>query len=71
MDPDPPRGVEAPARVAATGAPQPRAPSAAQRYARVLRAPDVARLFGAGILARLPIGMDTLAAVVHDPCPSG
>jgi MFS family permease len=71
VDPDPPRGAEAPARVAVTGAPQPRAPSAAQRYARVLRAPDVARLFGAGILARLPIGIDTLAAVLFVRARSG
>jgi hypothetical protein len=31
-------------------------PSAVQRYARVLRAPDFGRLFSAAILARLPIG---------------
>ena len=27
-----------------------------QRFARVLRAPDVARLLGAAVLARMPIG---------------
>ena len=37
---------------------------AVQRYARVLRAPDVARLLGAAVLARLPIGIDGLAIVL-------
>ena len=31
-----------------------------QRFARVLRAPDVARLLGAAVLARMPIGIDSL-----------
>lgn len=36
----------------------------AQRYARVLRAPDVARLMAAAVLARLPIGIETLGIVL-------
>ena len=35
-----------------------------QRFARVLRAPDVARLLGAAVLARMPIGIDSLATVL-------
>lgn len=35
-----------------------------QRYARVLRAPDVARLMSAAVLARVPIGIDSLAMVL-------
>jgi MFS family permease len=37
---------------------------AVQRFARVLRAPDVARLLGAAVLARMPIGIDSLAMVL-------
>jgi MFS family permease len=45
--------------------------SATQRYARVLRAPNVARLFGAAVLARLPIGIDTLAMVLFTRAQTG
>ena len=34
------------------------------RFARVLRAPDVVRLLGAATLARMPIGIDSLAIVL-------
>ena len=37
---------------------------AVQRYARVLRAPHVARLLGAAVIARMPIGIDSLAIVL-------
>jgi MFS family permease len=45
--------------------------SAVQRYARVLRAPDVARLLGAAILARMPIGIDSLAMVLFVRAETG
>jgi MFS family permease len=45
--------------------------SGAQRYARVLRAPDVARLLGAAVLARMPIGIDTLAIVLFVRAETG
>ncbi len=45
--------------------------SAADRYARVLRAPDVARLLGAAVLARMPIGIDSLAMVLFVRAETG
>jgi MFS family permease len=45
--------------------------SATQRYARVLRAPDVARLLGAAVLARMPIGIDSLAMVLFTRAQTG
>jgi MFS family permease len=45
--------------------------SAVQRYARVLRAPDVARLLGAAILARMPIGIDSLGMVLFVRAETG
>jgi MFS family permease len=45
--------------------------SATDRYARVLRAPNVARLLGAAVLARLPIGIDTLAIVLFVRAETG
>jgi MFS family permease len=42
-----------------------------ERYARVLRAPDVARLLGAAVLARMPIGIDTLAIVLFVRAETG
>lgn len=44
---------------------------ATQRYARVLRAPDVARLLGAAVLARMPIGIDSLAMVLFTRAQTG
>jgi MFS family permease len=44
---------------------------AVQRFARVLRAPDVARLLGAAILARMPIGIDSLATVLFVRAETG
>lgn len=38
--------------------------SAVDRYARTLRVPHVARLLGTAVLARLPMGIDTLAIVL-------
>ena len=45
--------------------------SAVQRFARVLRAPDVARLLGAAVLARMPIGIDSLAMVLFVRAETG
>jgi MFS family permease len=45
--------------------------SAVDRYARVLRAPDVARLLGAAVLARMPIGIDSLAIVLFVRAQTG
>jgi MFS family permease len=45
--------------------------SGAERYARVLRAPDVARLLAAAVLARMPIGIDTLAIVLFVRAETG
>jgi MFS family permease len=45
--------------------------TAGQRYARVLRAPDVARLLGAAVLARMPIGIDSLAIVLFVRAETG
>jgi MFS family permease len=45
--------------------------SAVDRYARVLRAPDVARLLGAAVLARMPIGIDSLAMVLFVRAETG
>ena len=45
--------------------------TAAQRFARVLRAPDVARLLGAAILARMPIGIDSLGMVLFVRAETG
>jgi MFS family permease len=45
--------------------------SAVDRYARVLRAPDVARLLGAAVLARMPIGIDSLAIVLFVRAETG
>ncbi|HEX7299853.1 MAG TPA: MFS transporter [Solirubrobacteraceae bacterium] len=45
--------------------------SGTERYARVLRAPDVARLLGAAVLARMPIGIDTLAIVLFVRAETG
>jgi MFS family permease len=45
--------------------------SATQRYARVLGAPDVARLLGAAVLARMPIGIDSLAMVLFTRAQTG
>jgi MFS family permease len=45
--------------------------SAVDRYARVLRAPDVARLLGAAVLARMPIGIDSLAMVLFTRAETG
>jgi MFS family permease len=45
--------------------------TATERYARVLRAPNVARLLGAAVLARLPIGIDTLAIVLFVRAETG
>jgi MFS family permease len=45
--------------------------SAAQRYSRVLRAPDVARLLGAAVLARMPLGIDSLAIVLFVRAETG
>jgi MFS family permease len=45
--------------------------SATQRYGRVLRAPNVARLFAAAVLARLPIGIDSLAMVLFTRAQTG
>ncbi|MEA2250923.1 MAG: hypothetical protein QOG70_1165 [Solirubrobacteraceae bacterium] len=45
--------------------------SAAQRYARVLRAPDVARLLVAAVLARMPLGIDGLAIVLFVHAETG
>jgi MFS family permease len=45
--------------------------SAVDRYARVLRAPDVARLLGAAVLARMPIGIDSLAMVLFVRAQTG
>ena len=42
-----------------------------QRFARVLRAPDVARLLGAAVLARMPIGIDSLATVLFVRAETG
>jgi MFS family permease len=42
-----------------------------ERYARVLRTPDVARLLGAAVLARMPIGIDTLAIVLFVRAETG
>src|SRR5512132_396759 len=44
---------------------------AVQRFARVLRAPDVARLLGAAILARMPIGIDSLGMVLFVRAETG
>jgi MFS family permease len=44
---------------------------AVQRFARVLRAPDVARLLGAAVLARMPIGIDSLAMVLFVRAETG
>jgi MFS family permease len=44
---------------------------AVQRFARVLRAPDVARLLGAAVLARMPIGIDSLATVLFVRAETG
>jgi MFS family permease len=41
------------------------------RFARVLRAPDVVRLLGAAVLARMPIGIDTLAIVLFVRAETG
>jgi uncharacterized protein YqgC (DUF456 family) len=38
--------------------------SAVERYARTLRVPHVARLLAIGVVARLPMGIDTLAIVL-------
>jgi MFS family permease len=43
----------------------------AGRFARVLGAPDVARLLGAAILARMPIGIDSLAIVLFVRAETG
>jgi MFS family permease len=45
--------------------------SAVDRYARVLRAPDLARLLGAAVLARMPIGIDSLAMVLFVRAETG
>jgi MFS family permease len=37
---------------------------AGARYARILRTPDVGRLMAAALVARLPIGIDSLAIVL-------
>jgi MFS family permease len=42
-----------------------------ERFARVLRAPDVTRLLGAAVLARMPIGIDTLAIVLFVRAETG
>ena len=44
---------------------------AVQRFARVLRAPDIARLLGAAVLARMPIGIDSLAMVLFVRAETG
>jgi MFS family permease len=44
---------------------------AVERFARVLRAPDVARLLGAAVLARMPIGIDSLAMVLFVRAETG
>ena len=41
------------------------------RFARVLRAPDVVRLLGAAVLARMPIGIDSLAIVLFVRAETG
>src|SRR4051812_8565774 len=38
--------------------------TAAARYARVLRAPEVGRLLASAVLARMPIGLDAIAIVL-------
>ena len=38
--------------------------TARQRYAAILRAPHVARLMAAALVARMPIGIDALAIVL-------
>jgi MFS family permease len=45
--------------------------TATQRFARVLRAPDVARLLGAAVLARMPIGIDSLGMVLFVRAETG
>jgi MFS family permease len=45
--------------------------TAGQRYSRVLRAPDVARLLAAAVLARLPLGIDGLAIVLFVRAETG
>jgi MFS family permease len=45
--------------------------AAVQRFARVLRAPDVARLLGAAVLARMPIGIDSLGMVLFVRAETG
>jgi MFS family permease len=42
-----------------------------ERYGRVLRAPDVARLLAAAVLARMPIGIDSLAIVLFVRAQTG
>jgi MFS family permease len=42
-----------------------------ERYARVLRAPDVVRLLGAAVLARMPLGIDSLAIVLFVRAETG
>ena len=44
---------------------------ALQRFARVLRAPDVARLLSAAVLARMPIGIDSLGMVLFVRAETG
>jgi MFS family permease len=44
---------------------------AVQRYARVLRAPDVTRLLSAAVIARMPIGIDSLAIVLFVRAETG
>jgi MFS family permease len=44
---------------------------AVERFARVLRAPDVARLLSAAVLARMPIGIDSLAMVLFVRAETG
>lgn len=45
--------------------------TALERYGRVLRAPDVARLFAAAMLARMPIGIDGLAMLLFTRAQTG
>ena len=45
--------------------------TALERYGRVLRAPDVARLFTAAMLARMPIGIDGLAMLLFTRAQTG
>ena len=45
--------------------------TAVGRFARVLRAPDVARLLGAAVLARMPIGIDSLGMVLFVRAETG